>query len=674
MKSPNSLIHSSSPYLLQHAWNPVQWYPWGPDALSKALKEDKMILVSIGYSACHWCHVMEHECFEDAAVADLMNKNFVCIKVDREERPDIDQVYMSAVQLMTGKGGWPLNCFTLPDGRPVYGGTYFPKAAWMNILQQLAEGYRADKAKFEDYGRQLTEGIRREDPVTAQLSGDDHFHELPESSVINWKRRFDGIDGGMNHAPKFPLPNNYLFLLHYANDTGDLSCREHVNLTLKKMAYGGIHDHIGGGFARYSVDGQWKVPHFEKMLYDNAQLISLYATSYLVERNPLYKNTASSIVEFVLEELNGGEGNYFSALDADSEGEEGKFYVWKKEEFMLLAGNDAELAAAYYNVNETGYWEHGNYILLRNRSDEELAEAFNLTPVDVADRIASINSRLKEHRSHRVRPGLDDKTLTSWNCLMVNGLLDAANAFQDEKYLKLAQETIQFLKAKVLVENRKLFHTYKNGKAAVDGFLEDYAFFIQALISDYNLTFNTSNLLLAKQLAEKVIEQFYDPDSGYFFFTAGDSEQLIARKYEIQDNVIPSSNSQMALNLYWLSRYFEVEEWRQMSVRMLNGVSEQAIRYGSAFSNWLTLSIAIRSEQVEIVICGKDAVQFRKQLTGIYYGPGVLFAGSEKAEELPLLEGRMAADETLIYLCRNKSCSLPLRDVPSLLKMLETDI
>lgn len=674
MKSPNSLIHSSSPYLLQHAWNPVQWYPWGPEALSKALDEDKMILVSIGYSACHWCHVMEHECFEDAAVAELMNNNFVCIKVDREERPDIDQVYMSAVQLMTGKGGWPLNCFTLPDGRPVYGGTYFPKAAWMNILQQLAEGYRADKAKFEDYGRQLTEGIRREDPVTAQLSGDDHFHELPESSVINWKRRFDGTDGGMNHAPKFPLPNNYLFLLHYANDTGDLSSREHLNLTLKKMAYGGIHDHIGGGFARYSVDGQWKVPHFEKMLYDNAQLISLYATAYLVERNPLYKNTAASIVEFVLEELNGGEGNYFSALDADSEGEEGKFYVWKKEEFMLLAGNDAELAAAYYNVNETGYWEHGNYILLRNRSDEELAEAFNLTPVDLADRIAAINSRLKEHRSHRVRPGLDDKTLTSWNCLMVNGLLDAANAFQDEKYLKLAQETIQFLKAKVLVENRKLFHTYKNGKAAVDGFLEDYAFFIQALISDYNLTFNTSNLLLAKQLAEKVIEQFYDPDSGYFFFTAGDSEQLIARKYEIQDNVIPSSNSQMALNLYWLSRYFEVEEWRQMSVRMLNGVSEQAIRYGSAFSNWLTLSIAIRSEQVEIVICGKDAVQFRKQLTGIYYGPGVLFAGSEKAEELPLLEGRMAADETLIYLCRNRSCSLPVRDVPSLLKMLETDI
>ena len=671
MKSPNSLIHSSSPYLLQHAWNPVQWFQWGPDALAKALDEDKMILVSIGYSACHWCHVMEHECFEDDAVADLMNRHFVCIKVDREERPDIDQVYMSAVQLMTGKGGWPLNCFTLPDGRPVYGGTYFPKASWINILRNLAEGYRTDKAKFEDYGRQLTEGIRLEDPVAVSSTGDHYLHELAESSVINWKRRFDSVEGGMNHAPKFPLPNNYLFLLHYAKDTGDRSCAEHVKLTLLKMAFGGIHDHIGGGFARYSVDAQWKVPHFEKMLYDNGQLISLYASAYMIDQKFIYKTTASSIVNFALEELNGNEGNFFSALDADSEGEEGKYYVWKKEEFMLVCGSDSQLAASCYNINETGYWEHGNYILLRNRSDEELAEEFNTTPEDIRSRLATINSRLKEHRNHRVKPGLDDKTLTSWNSLMATGLIDAANAFQDEKYLKLAHGTLNFLKEKLLAGNSKLFHTYKNGKAAIDGFLEDYAFFIQALISDYNLTFNTSHLLLAKELSEHVIDQFYDPESGYFFFTARDSEQLIARKFEIQDNVIPSSNSQMALNLYLLSRYFNVDSWRQMSVRMLQGVSEQAIRYGSAFSNWLTLAVALRSEQVEIMICGYEALEFRKRLTGRYFGPGVLFAGAETTESLPLLKGRLVDGETLIYLCRDQSCSLPVKDVPSFLKMLD---
>jgi len=395
-KHTNSLIHETSPYLLQHAHNPVKWMPWGDEALEKAKKENKLILISVGYSACHWCHVMEHESFEDETVAKIMNDYFVCIKVDREERPDIDQVYMMAVQLMTGQGGWPLNCFALPDGRPIYGGTYFPKKNWINILLNLVDLQKEQPDKMEDYANQLTQGLKLAELIKVNTNETDFKKELIINCYNNWKERFDNVDGGPNKAPKFPLPNNYQFFLRLSTDPSPtlpegerVDLLEHINLTLTKMAYGGIYDQIGGGFARYSVDHYWKVPHFEKMLYDNAQLVSLYCEAYAVTKNSLYKNVVYETLEFIERELTAPNGGFYSALDADSEGIEGKYYVWTKEELQNILKDDFNLFADYYNINKLGLWEHDNYILLRNVDDHIIAEEHNISIEELQNKITS---------------------------------------------------------------------------------------------------------------------------------------------------------------------------------------------------------------------------------------------------------------------------------------------
>ncbi|HEX3386115.1 MAG TPA: thioredoxin domain-containing protein, partial [Mucilaginibacter sp.] len=442
----NRLANSASPYLLQHANNPVDWYPWGAEALQKAKDKNKLILVSIGYSACHWCHVMEHESFEDEKVAALMNEYFVCIKVDREERPDIDQIYMSAVTLMTGRGGWPLNCICLPDQRPIYGGTYFRKNDWTSLLYNLADFYKNKPAEAEEYAVKLTEGIRQYESIQFVTEQPEYSREDLETIVRNWQRYFDRTEGGLCSAPKFPMPNNWQFLMRYAHLMEDENIAGQVKLTLHKMAFGGIYDHVGGGLARYSVDGQWHVPHFEKMLYDNAQLLSVYTEASVWRFDPLYPQVADEIITFVKRELTSPEGGFYSALDADSEGVEGKFYTFTKEEIVQILGEDADLFCAYYHITNDGNWEEEEInVLVRRESDAELAKQFVLDVEDLVSKIRLAKALVLEERSKRIRPGLDYKILASWNGLMLKGLCDAYRAFEKPEYLGFALKNAGFI-------------------------------------------------------------------------------------------------------------------------------------------------------------------------------------------------------------------------------------
>ncbi|MEI6816058.1 MAG: thioredoxin domain-containing protein, partial [Bacteroidota bacterium] len=512
----NHLIHESSPYLLQHAHNPVDWYPWGEEAFEKAKKEDKLVLISIGYSACHWCHVMEHESFEDTATAHLMNEHFICIKVDREERPDIDQVYMNAVQLMTGQGGWPLNCFALPDGRPVYGGTYFPKQKWNDVLMQLQNIYVKDKAKFIEYAEQLTDSVKRSELV--QMIPDDFEFSINDLHLMVdvWKKSFDTKEGGPARVPKFPLPNNYEFLLNYFHlsmlkDKSDENLLKQIHLTLDKMAYGGIYDQIGGGFARYSTDGYWKVPHFEKMLYDNAQLMSLYASAYQQSKDPLYKNVVMETLDWMKREMTSDEGLFYSALDADSEGKEGKFYIWTKKEIEAILKDKASLFCDYYEVDKAGLWEEGCSILLRRNNDKEFAALHHIHDVDaMMTDIVACKKILLQERNKRIHPGLDDKQLTSWNALMIMGYVDAYNAFGEQEHLLAAKRCADFILKNIRNQDGGLYHNYKKGKATINGYLEDYSFMMEALMALYQATFEEHYLMTAKDLADYCIKHFFD--------------------------------------------------------------------------------------------------------------------------------------------------------------------
>ncbi|HEY5325987.1 MAG TPA: thioredoxin domain-containing protein, partial [Mucilaginibacter sp.] len=442
----NHLANSTSPYLLQHANNPVNWHPWGTEALQKARDENKLILVSIGYSACHWCHVMEHESFEDEKVAAVMNEYFVCIKVDREERPDVDQIYMSAVQLMSGRGGWPLNCICLPDQRPIYGGTYFRKNDWTSLLFNLADFYKQKPAEAEEYAVRLTEGIQQYESVEFVKDQADYTKGDLEQIVSNWKKYFDKTEGGLGAAPKFPMPNNWQCLLRYAHLANDENVAGALKLTLRKMAFGGIYDHVGGGFARYAVDGHWHVPHFEKMLYDNAQLISLYAEAFTWNPDPLYKKVVEGIVTFSLRELTSPQYGFYSALDADSEGKEGKFYIFTKTEIDKILGGDADLFCTYFHVTDDGNWEEEqSNVLFRKENDAELAAMLGLQVEVLLEKMETCRQKVFEARGLRIRPGLDNKILASWNGLMLKGLCDAYRAFNNADYLEIAIKNAGFI-------------------------------------------------------------------------------------------------------------------------------------------------------------------------------------------------------------------------------------
>ena len=670
-KFSNDLIHESSPYLLQHAHNPVNWQPWNKSVLQQAIEENKPIIVSIGYSACHWCHVMEHESFEDESVAKIMNEHFICIKIDREERPDIDQVYMSAVQLMTGQGGWPLNCVTMPDGRPFYGGTYFKKDQWKNVLLQLVALYKDDHHKVIEYAERLTEGVHSSEIIEKVTIAQPFTTDQLKKTIENWSDSFDPTYGGPNRAPKFMMPNTLEFLLYANYFRPNPIVKDHLELTLKKMAFGGIYDQVGGGFSRYSVDQTWKVPHFEKMLYDNAQLISLYSKAYQVDNNNLYKRIALETIGFVCRELMQNDGFFYSALDADSEGIEGKFYVWTKEKLQQLFPEDFNFISNYYHIDSYGYWEHENYILMRNKSEKEIAKHFAISEEEVQQKAININQSLLKHREKRVRPGLDDKMLTSWNGLMIKALLDAYNAFGDQEHLTLALRAANFIEQNLFVDDQKLFHSYKNGKVAIAGFLEDYACISEAFTYLFEVSTDPKWLEISLKLVNYTRTNFYDESSGMFFFTDKDDDPLITRKMEVMDNVIPSSNSILANTLFKLGKITNEEFYIETAQQMLLNVSSQLTQFGSSFSNWGILLTHQLINYYEVAIIGKNYNLIKSELRKSYLPHCVIVGGEKANNDLTLLKDRYKPSKTLIYVCTNHTCNQPYEKIEDVITQLQ---
>src|SRR5665213_129352 len=666
----NALIHETSPYLLQHAHNPVDWYPWGDEALNKAKKENKMLLISIGYAACHWCHVMEHESYEDTTVANIMNKNFICIKVDREERPDVDQVYMNAAYLINGSGGWPLNALAMPDGKPFFAGTYFPKQNWIQVLDYFSNLYKTDPKKLEEQAEHLSQGIRDMENVLMNNSAVSFNIKTLDGMFAVFQNRIDMVNGGTKGAMKFPMPDTWEYLLQYHYLSGNNEALKAVETTLDNMANGGIYDQIGGGFSRYATDSLWHTPHFEKMLYDNAQLVSLYSHAFQLTGNPLYKRIVYETIDFVKRELSSPEGGFYSSLDADSEGKEGKFYVWKKEEIQQILGKGASLFDDYFGITESGNWESGENIPDKNMGEKNLEEKYKLSNEELNQKIASLKSIVFQQRKKRVRPNTDDKILTSWNALMAKGLIDAYRIFGDKNFLSLAQRNIDFLLKNVVAKDGGLFRNYKNGEANIHGFLDDYAFTINILINLYQVNFDEKYLQKANNLNRYVEEHFFDKTSGLFFYTDDQYSNLIARKMEISDNVIPSSNSEMAKNLLLLSFYFENENYKTQSAQMIKNVSDEIEKNPGFYSNWAqAMALQIRPPY-EIAIVGNDW-QPKLSLLQKKYLPNTIYLGGINEGNLPLLENKLMKGKTMIYVCENKTCQRPVEDVEEALKQIK---
>ena len=674
VKYTNDLIHETSPYLLQHAHNPVKWHAWNDKTLELAKKENKLLLISIGYAACHWCHVMEHESFEDSTVAAIMNEHFINVKVDREERPDVDQVYMNAVQLLTGRGGWPLNCIALPDGRPVWGGTYFPKDTWVDQISKVAELYKEHPEKLEEYAERLTQGIHESSLIPLNTKEAHFTKETLEAAVKKWENSMDFTHGGRMGAPKFPMPNNLNFLLRFAVQDDQEKLLNYVNTSLTQMALGGIYDQIGGGFARYSVDNKWHIPHFEKMLYDNAQLVSLYSQAYLVNKNPLYKQIVFETTKFVERELYNDVGAFYSSLDADSKNEsgeleEGAYYVWTKDEIRKIIGNDFDIFSDYFNVNLDGKWEKDKYHLIRKGTDNEFAEKHQISSEDLQKKVKHWKNILLAEREKRERPRLDDKTLTSWNALMLKGYVEAYTSFGEKHFLEMALKNAHFIINKQMKKDGGLNRNYKNGKSNIDAYLEDYATVIDAFIKLYEATFDENWLQTAKQLTDYTYDHFYDDESKMFFFTSDKSKDLISRKKDVDDNVIPSSNSIMANNLFKLGHYFENKNYSRSAETMLNNMENNILNYPEGASNWLILYSNYVGEYYEIAISGTQAKEKLKEIDH-YYIPNKLLVGDVKESNLPLLKYKFNPGSTSFFICIDGACKLPVENVEEALKQI----
>jgi len=661
-KFTNKLIHETSPYLLQHAHNPVNWYPWGAEALDKARNENKNIIISIGYAACHWCHVMEHESFEDEYVAEFMNEHFVSIKVDREERPDIDHVYLTAVQLLTDKGGWPLNCIALPDGRPIYGGTYFSKERWIDMLKQVSDFIINYPEKADEQANFLTEGVQSNEMIYKNAENSVFLLNDLDDIFSVWKNNIDYVNGGYGSAPKFPMPVSLHFLLQYHYLTQNRDALKAVTVTLNKMAQGGIYDQVGGGFSRYSTDEFWKVPHFEKMLYDNAQLVSLYTAAYQKTKDPEYKRIVIETLDFIKRELTSPEGGFYSSIDADSEDQEGKFYVWNFHEITTILGNRARMIQEYYHITERGNWENSQNILYKTTDFKKTANKYKISETELEDQVALANKTLLHERSKRIRPATDDKILTSWNALMMKGYIDAYRSFDMHDYLDAALKNANLFLTKFRSSDSGLYRSYTEGKAVTHAFLDDYAFTIQAFISLYQATFDEKWLVESQHLTTYVIDHFYDSSSGMFYYTSDTDPILIARKMEISDNVIPSSNSEMAKNLFILGRYFYNEEYINLARKMMNNVKSHALNGEFYYANWDILMSWFALEPYFVAIVGKEFEIKRKEFD-TYYLPNVFLYGGENEGNLSMLEGKLKENQTTMYVCRNNMCKIPVQEV-----------
>ena len=658
----NTLIHESSPYLLQHAHNPVHWYPWGEEALGKAKREDKPLIISIGYAACHWCHVMEKECYADTEVAEYMNEHFVAIKIDREERPDIDQIYMNASMLLNGNGGWPLNAFALPNGKPFYVVTYLPREQWLSLLKQIVEIAATQGKEMEEQAEVVTREVAEHQLIKTPRDKDrDELKDLYDSLFKKTSKMIDWKKGGFDKTPKFPLPVAWDWMLQefYVNENKE--AWEAVALTLKEMARGGIYDQIGGGFARYSTDSHWLVPHFEKMLYDNGQLISLFAKAYKISNSLEFKSVIEDTLAFVERELMDEEGGFYSSINADSEGEEGLFYVWDEKEMEnILSQEEGQYIIDYFGIQSNGNWEFGKNILARSTGDSQFLERHGLTWEEWLKIKRNAKQKLLRIREKRVRPTTDTKVLLSWNALMLKGLVDAYIALDKDSYLQTAIKNASFIVREMMDDDGHVWRNYMHEKAAIDGMLEDYALFSDACISLYQATLDKHWLDVAQKLVDYVFVHFEDEENPLFYYTSNHAEQLVARKKEVEDNVIPASNSVMANVLFDLGHYLDKETYIQRAKDMLLSVVDEISSAVPYFANWVKLLGKVSYGVSEIAIVGEDYLRKNREIQQRFL-PMALFLGGIE-ENLPLLDHKMVSGETFIYVCEDKVCKQPVME------------
>ena len=681
---PNRLIHETSPYLLQHAYNPVDWYPWGPEALQLAKEKKRPILLSIGYSACHWCHVMEKESFENQGIAELMNRWFICIKVDREERPDLDEIYMAATIAMNhGQGGWPMTVFLTPEQQPFFAGTYFPpedrwgRPGFGSVLKKIADYWETRPSEVLEQAKELTAQLQ---DSRQRLSPVSISESVLEEAVVQFKDEFDETHGGFGTAPKFPPAMGLSLLLRSHRRSGDAHTLTMVTKTLDMMAAGGIYDHLGGGFARYSTDARWLVPHFEKMLYDNALLARVYVEAYQVTKKPLYRDVATDVLDYICREMTGPEGGFYSSTDADSEGIEGKFFVWTPNQIreVLQSDEDTQRFCALYDITESGNWEHTN-IPNRLRPIEEVARQLNLTTDELLESASRARPLLYEARRQRVPPGLDDKIITSWNGMMLSAMAEATRIFDDARYLQQATRTADYLLRYHAKPDGRLLRTSRAGRAHLDAYLEDYAYLTEGLVDLYEAGAAESYLHVAARLADHLMTDFHDKEQGGFFTTAQQHETLILRHREGTDGATPSANAVTASALARLSWHFDRDDWRRAATAAIRAYGRQATRYPRAFAKSLAVVDFLTEGPVELALVGEasqDALRSLRQAVAQCYLPNRIIATSSSLtpSSLPLLQNRpTVSGMPTLYICRNYTCRQPITDPRAVTEALQTD-
>ncbi|RBL93218.1 thioredoxin domain-containing protein [Chitinophaga flava] len=680
----NKLAGETSPYLLQHAHNPVEWYPWGEEALERARAEDKPILVSIGYAACHWCHVMERESFEDAATAGIMNQHFINIKIDREERPDLDHIYMDAVQAMTGAGGWPLNVFLTPDKKPFYGGTYFPpvkaynRPSWQDVLLALADAFANKREEIETQADNLTQHIDQssqfgqQSGININIPREELFTRQQCDTICeNILKQADTVWGGFGRAPKFPQTFTIGWLLRYHHAFRHPAALQQALLSLDKMLQGGLYDQLGGGFARYSTDEKWLAPHFEKMLYDNALLIDVLCDAWQLTRNNVYAQTVKDTLTFITREMTAPEGGFYAALDADSEGVEGKFYTWSKGEIHHILGEQAGPFCEFYDVTEHGNWEEQNILWIQPPLEQFAAEK-GYDPAVLGAMLKGCREKLLAVRDSRVRPGLDDKILLGWNAMMVHACCRAYAALGDESYREMAVRNMDFLLTNFRQQDgsQAFYHTWKNGQAKYPAFLDDYACLIRALIALQEVTGDTRYLHQAHDITAFVNDHF--GDGGHlFYYTIEGQDDVIVRKKEVYDGAVPSGNALMAQNLWYLSVVFDNKDWGNKAVAALSGISQTIVRYPTSFGVWASQLLQFVKGTPEIAVVGKD-FKARMNEAGNWFIPFRILIGSEKDQpDIPLLQDRYRENDTLVYLCKDYHCIKPVFYIQEIINLIE---
>ena len=679
----NRLQHESSPYLLQHADNPVDWFPWSEEALAKARDEDKPILVSVGYSTCHWCHVMAHESFEKEAVAAYMNEHFINIKIDREERPDLDQVYMEVCQAITGSGGWPLNCFLLPDGRPFYAGTYFPpqshhnRPSWMQLLQRVHNLYHQKREVVEDQASKLLLMLQQSESAVIEPLADleiaaetEEAREKVATIRDQLHQNRDVEHGGFGGAPKFPQTMSLRFLLDYHLLTNDPESLKHLDESLEHMIRGGIYDQLAGGFARYATDRQWLVPHFEKMLYDNALLLGLLADRCRYEQRDEYLDIIEQTIDWVEREMQHPEQGFYSALDADSEGKEGTYYIWSQSEITETLGDDADLFIDYYGVSEAGNWE-GHNILWRPHSPEAFAKKHSLSAKTIAARLDACRQKLLQVRNDRVRPGRDEKQILAWNALMIGAYAKCSIALENQLYLERAQQKMTFILDAFTRSAGGYVHSWKDEPSEQEAFLDDYALLIESMINLYEATFDTEWLRKAADLTDYVRLHFLDENTNLFYFTTREQTETPIRKKDLYDSATPSGNATMCHNLMQLGRFFDRSDYREQSRTMIASIEKAALRFPSSFGRWGRCLLLQTLPGPEIAIVGRQWNRAAAELRYAYRPGGLLMTHRTGREAFPLFKGREQDDDsTLIYICQHYTCQRPVESVSEAKKQL----